>query len=283
MSDTTALVPALFLTLALAHTTRPGTTSAKMTKITKATVFVELDSGAAERFNRTTGKRVGGNYREGDLIITPADLQRITEAESAPADATAERDTDDCTVQPKRTPEEVERAAAEQRELLEQGRTEAPAEGDDEEESTTPGAKPRAKGDLRIDTREIVDTGVRVGRAATRCRNQAEFYEAVGTASALAVATHLRAAVKAYEAAAELAPKVKLASKENGGVAAVKGFVPGAVLHLTDAGKKVYGGILKADAVLTMVTNRGRVMECTAEGFTGPLFVERKYLVADAG
>jgi hypothetical protein len=77
------------LVLALAHTTRPGTTDATVTKITKATVFVQLENGSAERFNRATGKRVGGNYREGDLIITPTDLQRLTDAEAVESTAPA--------------------------------------------------------------------------------------------------------------------------------------------------------------------------------------------------
>lgn len=282
-------------TIDLTHTVHGGICTVRVVKLTKATVFVEHESGTAERYNRTTGKRVGGNYTTGDLIITPADLQRIAEAEaagsSAPADATTERDTDDVTVQPKRTPAEVEAAAAEQRELLEQGRPETPveqpapeqdAEGDDEEGST-PGAKPRAKGELRIDTREIVDTAARVGRAATRCRRQAEFFEAVGTSSALTVAGHLRAAQKAYEAAAALAPSVKLASKEGGSASAPKGLQPGATVKLNEAGAKVFSGVLTVDHHLTVKTNRGRVIECTTTESPAPLFIERKYLVASEG
>jgi len=285
------------LVLALTHTTQPGSTSATVTKITKATVFVELESGAAERFNRATGKRVGGNYKEGDLLITPADLQRIAAAEAAestPAAAPAAPapEPEAPAAEPQVSAEEAERAEAAERakleteaRLREETARPAPAapaaEQDDEEEpgEGAPASTPRPKGELRIDTREIVDTAARVGRAATRCRKQAEFFEAVGTASALTVAAHLRTAQKAYEQAAELAPKVKLASKE-GGPAAPKGFVPGATVRLNDAGAKVFAGVLTTDQELTVKTNRGRVIECASSATPAPLFIERRYLVA---
>ena len=287
MSDTTALVPALFLTLALAHTTQPGTTSAKVTKITKATVFVELESGAAERFNRATGKRVGGNYKEGDLLITAGDLQRIADAEAAEsAPATPELPAAPAA-------EEAPNAAAEpvveEQPAAPAPEAAAPAaaeEHDDEEEpgeKGAPSSTPRPKGALRIDTREIVDTAARVGRAATRCRKQVKFFEAVGTASALTVAGHLRAAQKAYEAAATLAPSVKLASKEGGAAATPKGLQPGAVVKLNEAGAKVFAGVLSTEHELTVKTNRGRVIECTSTESPAPLFIERKYLVGAAG
>jgi hypothetical protein len=162
----------------------------------------------------------------------------------------------------------------------------APVGEDDEEEpgEKAPAGSARPKGELRIDTREIVDTAARVGRAATRCRKQAEFFEAVGTASALTVAGHLRAAQKSYEAAATLAPSVKLASKE-GAATTPKGLQPGATVKLNEAGAKVFAGVLTADAELLVKTNRGRVIECTtsASPSPAPLFIERKYLVSAAG
>lgn len=289
------------LVLALTHTTRPGSTAATVTKITKATVFVELESGAAERFNRATGKRVGGNYKEGDLLITAGDLQRIADAEaaeSAPAtpELPAAPAAEEAPAAPQVSAEEAEAAEAETRRgletearLREETARPAPAaaeEHDDEEEpgeKGAPSSTPRPKGELRIDTREIVDTAARVGRAATRCRKQAEFFEAVGTASALTVAGHLRAAQNAYEAAATLAPSVKLASKEGGATAAPKGLQPGAVVKLNEAGAKVFAGVLSTEHELTVKTNRGRVIECTSTESPAPLFIERKYLVGAAG
>lgn len=271
-------------TIDLTHTVHGGICTVRVVKLTKATVFVEHESGTAERYNRTTGKRVGGNYTTGDLIIPPAGLQALNAMEAAPAEEPAPAAA---PVEP--APVEaapVEAAApmtsdeeAEHRDMMRAG---APA-GSEEDEEEAPSSKPRAKGELRIDTREIVDTAARVGRAATRCRRQAEFFEAVGTSSALTVAGYLRAAQKAYEAAAALAPAVKLASKEGGSAAAPKGLQPGATVKLNEAGAKVFSGVLTVDHLLTVKTNRGRVIECTSTESPAPLFIERKYLVASEG
>lgn len=265
-------------TIDLAHTTRPGVFPARVTKISKATVFVELESGSAERFNRSTGKRVGGNYREGDFIISPADLQRLTDTEGAEAPSEE--------AAPAAAPVEpvAEEAAAptadEEAEHRDMMGAMAPEGEEEEPGESAPSSTPRPKGELRIDTREIVDTAARVGRAATRCRKQAEFFEAVATPTALTVAGHLRAAQKAYEAAAALAPSVKLASKEGASASAPKGLQPGAAVKLNEAGLKVFAGVLDGAAVLTVASNRGRVIECRTPASPAPMFIERRYLVA---